>query len=304
MIQAPFLQKGDLLGILATARKTTPAAIDQARSIMEGMGYRVKLAPNLFAEDQQFAGTDELRIADMHTLLQDQEVKAIICARGGYGTTRIIDQINWSLLKAQPKWICGFSDVTAILCHLHKLGLESMHTTMAALFDDQQPERKKSVESLLALLSGKPFTMEAPAHPFNHSGSAHGKIIGGNLSILSTLVGTASDPDYQGKILFIEDLDEYLYHIDRMMVQLKRCGKLEKLAGLVVGQMSDMNDNPIPFGKTAYEIIWEHMSEYNFPLAFGFPIGHEALNLAVPVGRRVQLEVTAVGASLKQLSLP
>lgn len=304
MTQPPFLQKGEQIGILSTARKTTPAVIDQARTIIERMGYGVKLAPNLFAEHQQFAGTDEMRIADMHTLMQDPEVKAIICARGGYGTTRIIDQLKWSLLDVQPKWICGFSDVTAILCHLHNKGLESMHASMAALFDDQQPERKKSLESLFALLSGQPFAMEAAPHSFNRNGSADGEIIGGNLSILNNLIATDSDPDYQGKILFIEDLDEYLYHIDRMMVHMKRCGKLEKLAGLVVGQMSDMNDNPIPFGKTAYEIIREHLSEYSFPMAFGFPIGHEPLNLAVPIGRKVQLEVAAAGASFKQLNQP
>lgn len=296
----PFLKPGDTIGILSTARKTTAEAMENALRLIESYGFKGKLAPNLLKENKQFAGTDTERIADMHTLLRDRDVKAILCARGGYGTTRIVDQIDWSLLQKQPKWICGFSDVTAILCHLQKLGMESIHSIMAAQFDEQQEERKKSMDSLFSLLKGDAFSMKAPSHPFNRAGEAKGELIGGNLSILNNLIGTSSDPDYEGKILFMEDLDEYLYHIDRMMVHLKRCGKLEKIAGIIVGQMSDMNDNPIPFGKTAYEIIQEHIAGYSFPVAFNFPIGHEALNMAVPVGRMVSLKVTEKGANLDQ----
>lgn len=300
MVHPPFLQAGDTIGILSTARKTEAATIEIACRLIERFGYRAKLAPNLYAQSHQFAGSDAQRIADMHTLLQDGEIKAILCARGGYGTTRIVDHIDWALLKKQPKWICGFSDVTAILCHLHTLGLESLHCSMAALFDSEQKERLASIESIFSLLEGAPLALDAPAHPFNRPGKAAGQLIGGNLSILNNLISTASDPDYTGKILFMEDLDEYLYHIDRMMVHLKRCGKLKQLAGLVVGQMSDMNDNPVPFGKTAYEIIREHVSEYEYPVAFGFPIGHEPLNMAVPVGRTLKLKVSARGASINQ----
>ena len=298
----PFLKAGDTIGILSSARKTEVAAIQKASEIIESFGYKVKLAPNLFAALHQFAGTDAERIADMHTLLKDPEVKAIICARGGYGTSRIVDEVDWSLLEKQPKWIGGFSDVTTILCHLHRKGIESLHCTMAALFDRGDASKKRSVKSLFDLLQGHPFQMEVPAHPFNRSGEATGQLIGGNLSILNHLIGTPSDPDYSGKVLFMEDLDEYLYHVDRMMVQLKRSGKLAKLAGLVIGDMSDMNDHPIPFGKTAYEIIKEHTAEYSFPLAFGLPIGHEALNLAVPVGREVLLKVNEEGARLSALT--
>jgi muramoyltetrapeptide carboxypeptidase len=300
MLQPPFLKAGDTIGILSTARKTEATVIEKASHLIEHYGYRVKKAPNLFAEDRQFAGTDAQRIADMHTLLQDGEVKAIICARGGYGTTRIVDQIDWSLLQKQPKWICGFSDVTAILCHLQSLGIESLHCTMAALFEQEAEERLASTESIFKLLEGAPLELSAASHPFNRLGEASGELIGGNLSILNNLIGTLSDPDYSGKILFMEDLDEYLYHIDRMMVRLKRCGKLSKLAGVVVGYMSDMNDNAIPFGKSAYEIIKEHLEEYSFPVAYGFPIGHEPLNLAVPVGRQLNLKVFENGSSLIQ----
>lgn len=299
----PFLQAGDTIGILSTARKTEAAVIGKASTIIERFGYKVKLAPNLFASANQFAGTDLERIEDMHSLLTDPAVKAIICARGGYGTSRIVDAINWSLLEQQPKWICGFSDVTTLLCHLQRKGIESLHCTMAALFDMEDAGKRTSVESIFRLLTGQPFEMEAPAHPFNRSGQATGQIIGGNLSILNHLIGTSSDPDYRGKILFMEDLDEYLYHVDRMMVQLKRSGKLAKLAGLIVGHMSDMNDNPVPFGRTAYEIIREHTAEYDYPVAFGFPIGHEPLNLAVPVGRKVEFGVGDNGAQLQEPSL-
>lgn len=300
MMHPPFLQSGDTIGILSTARKTEAVAIERASRIIAHFGYRVKLAPNLFTQNHQFAGTDAQRIADMHTLLQDTDVKAIICARGGYGTTRIVDQIDWRLLQKQPKWICGFSDVTAILCHLHNLGIESLHCTIAALFDQENKERFASAESIFRLLQGAPLELTAAAHPFNREGRASGQLIGGNLSILNNLIGTASDPDYTGKTLFMEDLDEYLYHIDRMMVHLKRCGRLEKLAGVVVGHMSDMNDNAIPFGKTAYEIIQEHLSEYNFPVGYGFAVGHEPLNMALPVGRTLKLTVDGNGAKLEQ----
>ena len=299
----PYLKAGDTMGILSTARKTDTVAIQKAARIIESFGYKVKLAPNLFAAAHQFAGTDAERIADMHTLLKDPEVKAIICARGGYGTSRMVDKVDWSLLEKQPKWIGGFSDVTTILCHLHRKGIESLHCSMAALFDTEDPCKKRSIESLFLLLEGGTFRLEAPAHPFNRSGQASGQIIGGNLSILNHLIGTPSDPEYSGKILFIEDLDEYLYHVDRMMVQLKRSGKLAKLAGLVVGGMSDMNDNSTPFGKTAYEIIKEHTAEYAYPVAFELPIGHEALNLAVPVGRNVLLQVNEEGAQLSELPI-
>lgn len=300
MTQPPFLQKGDTIGILSTARKTSPEVIDKATRLIKAYGYQVKLAPNLFAEEQQYAGADALRIADMHSLLHDQSVKAILCARGGYGTTRIIDHIDWSAFDAQPKWICGFSDVTAILCHLHNRGFQSLHCSMAALFNDSPAEKVKSIESIFRLLSGEPFHLQAAAHPLNRQGQAQGQMIGGNLSILNNLIGTDSDPDYSGKILFLEDLDEYLYHMDRMMVHLKRCGKLKKLAGLVVGHMSDMNDNTVPFGKTAYDIIQEHVMDDAFPVAFGFPIGHEDLNMAVPHGRPVSLSVTEKGSSLAE----
>lgn len=235
-------------------------------------------------------------------MLDNPDIKAVLFSRGGYGTTRIIDEVDWSRFLQKPKWLCGFSDVTAILCHLYRLGVQGIHSTMAAGFDEQ-PGRAQSIESLRQLLLGQPLAIEAAASVYNRSGRASGKLLGGNLSLLNNLIATASEPDYRGAILFMEDLDEYLYHIDRMMVHLKRSGRLQDLAGLVVGQMSGMHDNAVPFGKEVYEIIHEHVAEYSYPLAFGFEIGHEPLNLAVPVGAGALLEVSDAGAKLYQPSL-
>lgn len=299
MQHPPYLKAGDTIGITSTARWAEEAAIYKAKEVLEGWGFRVILGKHLFTKHHQFAGTDDERLQEFQHMLSSPEIKAILFSRGGYGTTRIIDRIDWSPLLGQPKWICGFSDVTAILCHLQRLGLQGIHSTMAAGFDDK-PGREQSLESLRKLLTGEPLRIQAPTSHLNRFGAASGKLIGGNLSLLNNLTATASEPEYEGAILFMEDLDEYLYHIDRMMVHLKRAGRLERLAGLVVGQMSGMHDNPVPFGKGAYEIIAEHVLDYRYPLAFNFPIGHEPLNMAVPVGAQLTLEVSATGASLFQ----
>ncbi len=226
MPHPPFLRAGDTIGILSTARKTELAVIEKASRLIEQYGFKVKLAPILFSEDRQFAGTDRQRIADMHSLLQDAEVKAILCARGGYGTTRIIDQINWRLLKEQPKWICGFSDVTAILCHLQKLEIESLHCTMAALFDSESKERIASVESMFNLLQGQPFELAAPSHPFNRPGQASGQLIGGNLSLLSRLLAPPLTPITVEKFSFWKIWMNTFTTSTACVVQLKRSGKL------------------------------------------------------------------------------
>ena len=299
MQQPLYLKEGDTIGITSTARWAEEAAIYKAKEVLESWGFKVVLGRFLFERHHQFAGTDEERLQEFQHMLSNPDIKAILFSRGGYGTTRIIDRIDWSPLLGQPKWLCGFSDVTAILCHLQRLGLQGIHSTMAAAFDDK-PGRAQSLESLKNLLLGEPLRIDVPEHSLNHFGVASGRLIGGNLSLLNNLIATASEPEYEGAILFMEDLDEYLYHVDRMMVHLKRAGRLERLSGLVVGQMSGMHDNPVPFGKDAYEIIAEHTSDYTYPRAFGFPIGHEPLNLAVPVGAQVNLEVSSSGASLYQ----
>lgn len=302
MILPPYLQKGDTVALTSTARFATPEAIDFAVQTLQSWQLRVKVGKFVTAPDNQFAGSDADRLNELHRFAADPEVKAVLFTRGGYGTTRIIDDIDWNLLLDNPKWYCGFSDVTALLCQLENLGMQSMHSPMAAQFADRNPERQASLHWFKQVLFGEAIHLEANAHAFNRKGTVDGQLVGGNLSLINNIIGTASEPVYNGKILFLEDLDEYLYHIDRMMVHLKRSGCLEQLGGLVVGQMSDMNDNAIPFGKNAYEIIAEHLAEYTYPVAFGFPIGHELINYTVKVGAIYKLTVHDKGSQLQEFT--
>ncbi len=296
LIKAPYLEKGDKVMILSTARKVAFPELLPAIEILKSWGLEVAFAQRLFHEENQFAGTDKERTADLQQAINDPEIKAIICARGGYGTARIIDRVDFTPLIKNSKWLCGFSDVTVTHNHLHSRGLCSIHSTMPLLFAKAERE---TLESLRKALFGEELNYTCNTHEFNRPGLANGQIVGGNLSLLVSMIGTPSDIDTRGKILFIEDLDEYLYHIDRMMLQLKRSGKLENLAGLIVGDMSDMKDNTIPFGKTAYEIIRDTVAEYQYPVCFHFPVGHENHNVAMVCGGDAELSVGVEETSLK-----
>ncbi len=297
MIKRPgYLKKGDTIGIVATARSVKPEEIEPAVRILESWGLKVVLSDYLYEVSGQFAGEDKVRKAALQHMINNPDIKAIACARGGYGTTRIIDCIDFTPLLHTPKWVIGFSDITVLLYQLYKVGVESIHGIMPGLF--HKPEMKESVESLRRALFGHHMEIVTPYQPLNKLGTASGPVVGGNLSIINNIIGTGSDIDTAGKILFIEDLDEYLYHVDRMMVHLKRAGKLQRLKALVVGGMSDMNDNPTPFGKDAYEIIHEHVSSYDYPVCFGMPIGHEAINLAIPFGREATITIGEGGSKL------
>ncbi|MDQ4139948.1 MAG: LD-carboxypeptidase [Bacteroidota bacterium] len=299
MIFPPPLRAGDKIAICALARKIALAEIQPAIQILTSWGLEVIIGKSIAGDYHQFAGNDELRVSDLQTMLDNPEIKAIISARGGYGTTRLLDQIDFTLFAQSPKWIVGFSDITALLCHLTGLGFACIHGIMPSLFGRAGSD--VAIESLRRVLFSEPITYEAPGHTFNRPGEAAGRLIGGNISLLNTIIGTPSDVDYTGKILFVEEIDEYLYNLDRMLVQLKRCGKLANLAGLIVGHMTDMRDNPIPFGKTAYEIIQEHTANYTYPVCFDFPTGHETHNLALICGKQAYLKVTANGSSLDYL---
>ncbi|PSR56558.1 LD-carboxypeptidase [Adhaeribacter arboris] len=299
MIFPPTLQPGDKIAICALARKITLAEIQPAIQILTSWGLEVVIGKSLAGDFHQFAGNDELRISDLQTMLDNPELKAIISARGGYGTTRLLDQIDFTLFEQHPKWIVGFSDITALLCHLFGKGYASIHGIMPSLFGRAGSEA--AIESLHRVLFGEPISYQAPGHTFNRLGEASGRLIGGNISLLNTIIGTPSDVDYAGKILFVEEIDEYLYNLDRMLVQLKRCGKLANLAGLIVGHMTDMRDNPIPFAKTAYEIIREHTANYTYPICFDFPTGHETHNLALICGKQAHLKVNENGSFLEYL---
>ncbi len=294
MIQPRFLKPGDTIGIVAPARKISLTELTDGIKILEGWGFTIKLPANLFKEQNQFSGSDEERAADLQMMLDDGNVKAIISARGGYGTVRIIDRLNFTKFKQHPKWLVGYSDMTVLHNHLQtNFQTQSIHACM--VFNMQHDKfDKDAVESLGRALTGVPLYYHfsnSEHQSLNRKGIAKGILCGGNLSLLYALSGSVSDIDTVGKILFIEDLDEYLYHIDRMMIQLKRSGKLQNLAGLIVGGMSDMRDNAIPFGKTAEEIIREHVSEYDYPVCFDFPAGHVKRNLALIMGATVELNV-------------
>lgn len=290
------LKAGDKVAIVALARKVAMADLAPAINILNSWQLEVVLGPSIGASFHQFAGPDDLRLTDFQAMLDNPEIKAIFSARGGYGTTRFLDQVDFTLFRQQPKWLVGFSDVTALHCHVHRFNVESIHGTMPALF--AQPGAEAAVNSLRQVLFGEDISYNCLPHPLNKNGQASGVLIGGNLSLLVTGLGTASDIDTTGKLLFLEDLDEYLYHLDRMMVQLDRAGKLAPLAGLLVGSMSDMKDNAVPFGKNAYEIIREHAGKYGYPVGFNFPTGHEPLNLALVCGRPARLAVNPTQTTL------
>lgn len=290
----PTLKKGDTVAIAATARKTTKEAIEPSVQILKNWGLKVVFAPNLFKAENQFAGSDKDRVAGFQWALDNKDVKAIILACGGYGGLRVIDQLSFRNFIKNPKWIVGYSDTTVIQSHITKFDIASIHGTMAFQFT----KHEQATESLRKVLFGEKQEYEAEPHKLNRIGEAKGEIVGGNLSLLYALSGSLSDIDTKGKILFIEDLDEYLYHIDRMMLQLKRSGKLKNLKGLIIGGMSDMKDNAVPFGKTAEEIIFDAVKEYKYPVCFNFPAGHIDKNLAFYLGKKAELKVTKKGSEL------
>lgn len=297
LLRPPYLKAGDTVIILSTARKITIEELTPAIQLIEGWGLKVKLGSTIGLADNQFAGTDAERQADLQAAIDDPSIKAVICARGGYGTVRMMDNLDWTGFLQSPKWIVGFSDVTYLHIHLNQtIGVQTIHSSVPALFHRNTPE---AIDTIRQQLFGEAVSYDIAAQPLNRAGEAKGVLIGGNLSILYSITGTKSGFNTGGKILFIEDIDEYLYHIDRMMMNLKRSGKLHDLAGLIVGGMTDMNDNAIPFGKNAEEIIAEHVAEYNYPVCFGFPAGHIADNRALVLGKVMELTVTKDGAKLK-----
>ena len=297
MIIPEKLKIGDKIGIISTARKVTFEELKAAILILESWGLEIVLGKNLFKENNQFSGTIQQRTADLQSMIDNDAIKAILCARGGYGTVQIIDSIDFTNLKKNSKWIVGYSDVTVLHSHFHNLGFASIHATMPINFETNT---KGSLESLKNSLFGIERSIECKAHPFNRFGKTEADIVGGNLSILYSLLGSDLDIDTDSKILFIEDLDEYLYHIDRMMMNLKRNGKLEKIRGMIVGGMSNMNDNTVAFGRTAEEIILDYTEDYDFPICFGFPAGHLDDNRSMLLGVSSVLEINENGVSLSQ----
>ena len=286
--------------VAAPARHISGAEAAPFFQLLEQEGFCPLATPHLYGSCHQFSGTDAERAADFQWALDAPEVKAIFCARGGYGGLRITDALDSKEFIKHPKWICGYSDTTVFHQLMQHWGYPSLHCTMPVNVGRENLE-SLSVRSMLAALMGEPLRYEVQPHPLNRPGKAQGALCGGNLSILYALQGSPTALRAEGKILFIEDLDEYLYHIDRMMLNLKRSGALANLAGLVVGNLSDMHDNAVPFGKTAEEIVYEHVAEYDYPVCFGFPAGHAdaSNNMALPMGMPARMEVDATGSSLR-----
>ena len=290
MITPTYLQKGDTVAIVSTARKNIDDNLKPTIDLLEGWGLTVKLGKTIGLDYYQLAGTDEQRTADFQEQMDNPNIKAIWCVRGGYGTVKIIDNLDFTKFKQNPKWIIGFSDVTVLHGHLNRMGIESLHATMPVAIPRATVEAKNS---LCAALFGEKLQYTLECDALNHNGKAKGELVGGNLSILYSLLGSESAIDCADKILFIEDLDEYLYHVDRMMMNLKRNGCLQSLKGIIVGAMTEMKDNEIPWGRNALEIIEDNVKGLNIPIIYNFPAGHIRDNRALIFGRQVSMEVNA-----------
>ena len=296
MITPDYLQKGDTVAIIATARKIDAQALDPAIKLLESWGLHVVLGRTIGKEENQLAGPDWFRATDFQEMIDNPSIKAVWAAKGGYGTVRIIDRIDFSKFIKKPKWVVGFSDVTVLHSHLNNLNIETIHGIMAISAANAS---RDAIESLRKALFGENLQYHISSHPFNRTGKAHGEIVGGNLSVLFSIIGSKSELDYNGKILFIEDLDEYLYHIDRMMMNLKRNGYFDQIEAVIIGGMTSMNDNEIPWGKNALEIIQDVLKDFHFPVIYNFPAGHTKDNRALILGKTVSVEVGADGSTVK-----
>jgi muramoyltetrapeptide carboxypeptidase len=295
--QPPYLKKGDKVAIVSPAKKLKQS-IDYAIALLEGWGLEVIIGKSVYAAHHQFAGNDALRAEDLQCYLDQKDIKAIIAARGGYGTIRIIDALNFSVFNDHPKWVVGFSDITVLLSHI--TGTEqtqSIHGQMPGTFDDASPE---SIESLRKALFGEDLSYTYDSEFPNQPGEAEGILIGGNLSLLVALEGSPSAMDFKDKILFLEDVGEYEYSIDRMLRMLKRSGKLAELKGLIIGAFNHIELEDIPFGQGADEVIAEIVNDYGYPVCFNFPVGHIEDNRAMVLGKNTILKVEQHQVSFQQ----
>ncbi len=304
MIIPPYLKPDDKIQIVSPAGKVDEKYIHQTAEWLTEQGYRAELGKHVFSNHFRFAGADSQRLEDLQAAFDDPDVSAIICSRGGYGTARIIDKLKSDGFFRHPKWVVGFSDITILHLSLNNNRVASIHGAMPRFFFNENGQPAENLKSLMQLLTGEDLLYNVAPVKENRQGTATGELIGGNLSVISAMQGTPWELESNGKILFLEETDEYLYHIDRMILQLKLSGKFEKLAGLVVGDFTDIKDNEQPFGLTVNEIIAQAVEEYDFPVCFGFPAGHGEKNLALTFGKIWELDVSENSSRLKQLPLP
>lgn len=293
------LVPGSVIGITCPSGYVAPERIQYCTEVLQRWGYKVVPGKTVGNGNNYFAGTDTERMADMQAMLDDDGIDAILMGRGGYGMSRIIDGLDFTRFVKRPKWLCGFSDITVLHNHVHaRYGIPTLHSPMCGHFKPET-EHEPYLLTLKNALAGGDLRYAAPACAYNRAGVATGILTGGNLSLLAHLTGSMSEVDTDGKLLFIEDLDEHLYHIDRMLVHLKRAGKLKKLAGLIVGGFTDMKDTERPFGQTVEELIWDKVKEYDYPVCFGFPCGHQDVNYTLTLGAQHVLQVSALGSTLE-----
>lgn len=303
----PYLKPGDTIGITSPAGTISVEEIQPAVAVIKSWGYQIKTGDSIGKKDFTFGGTDEERLKDLQQMLDDPQVKAIMCARGGYGSIRIVDQLDWTRFKQKPKWLIGFSDITVLHNHIHtNCQVASIHSKMTNSFPDDwnkaEPIQIETIISIQDALAGKKMSYSVIPHPQNKHGTAEGVLVGGNLKTIETLAGSASDIKTTAKILFVEDTGEYLYSIDRMFWNLKRTGKLEALKGLIVGGFKAKEDDPgEEFGRTVQDIVLEKIKSYHYPVCFDFPVGHQRANFALKCGIRHKLSVAGDTVSLVEL---
>jgi muramoyltetrapeptide carboxypeptidase len=294
LIKPEYLKKGDTVAIVAPSGvlKNYNGYILKAKELLKSWELEVVIGENVFNDNGHFAGTDNQRSADFQLALDDKAIKAIWCARGGYGAMRVIDNLNFEKYKENPKWIIGYSDITAIHNDLHNNKSESIHGIMCKSLEKIDVDNNESISLLKKTLFGEKLSYTIEGNNYNIEGNSNGQLIGGNLTLLHCLLGSESSIDTDGKILFIEDLGEYLYHIDRMLISLKRAGYFDNCKGLIVGDFTDMRKNTTPFGRNLKELILDIVKEYDFPVSFGFPAGHGEKNYPMILGREINLEVS------------
>ena len=295
LIQPPYLKAGDTVAIVAPSGvlKNRTDEITRAKKLLESWQLKVIVGAHVFSKDDHFAGTDQERCEDFQNALDNPSVKAIWSARGGYGTVRILDKLDYSKFLEQPKWIIGYSDITALHNQIHTKGIESIHAIMCVSLPEDLLEIKESIDSFKAAIFGKPISYTLKGSKYNRTGNASGQLVGGNLTILHTMLGSNTSIDVSGKILFIEEIGEYKYHIDRMLQSMKRAGYFDNCKGLIVGDMSKMRKNTTLWGTSVEQLVLDALADYNFPIAFHMPAGHEDDNRAMIMGRTIQLAVNS-----------
>lgn len=293
LIQPPYLKAGDTVAIVAPSGvlKNRNDEVNRAKKLLESWQLHVVIGKNIYNQADHFAGTDQERCEDFQMALDDPKIKAIWSARGGYGTVRILDKLDYTKFLKQPKWLIGYSDITALHNQIHNLGVQTLHAIMCVSLPADLSDIQQSIATFKNTLFGKPLNYTLKGSNYNKTGDANGALVGGNLTILHTMLGSKESIDTKGKILFIEEIGEYKYHIDRMLQSLKRAGYFNDCAGVLVGDMSKMRKNTTLWGTSVEQLILDVLSEYDFPVAFNMPAGHEKDNRALILGREVFLKV-------------